>query len=188
MGSIYYGSPAGADEPLRQCELLANITRIILDTDLPFSSTNPAVKIEHYDFAVVLSQVCDLQQDFVARQQGKTVLSDILLCHAPTAAQLRGTDGLNSTIWSQVKINKHERFHFLETISADSDLLGHGIQEMGVDFRRYFTIPAAELYSAIRENRTQRRTILASPYLEHLSSRFSAFFGRVGLPCDHISA
>jgi hypothetical protein len=187
LGSIYNSSPAGASEPLRQCELLANVTRVVLDTNVPFNSTNPAVKIERYEFAVVLSQICDLQQDFAARQHGKSVLSDILLCQTPTAEQLRGTDGLNSTIWSQVKINKHERYHFLETIPADCDLLGQGLPEMGVDFRRYFTIPAAELYSVVHDGRTQRRTILASPYLEHLSNRFSAFLGRVGLPRDHTS-
>jgi hypothetical protein len=58
---------------------------------------------------------------------------------------------------------------------------------MGIDFKRYFTIPADETYRRVELGEAQRRCVLQSPYLEHLSSRFAYYLSRVALPLDHVS-
>ena len=52
--------------------------------------------------------------------------------------------------------------------------IGEGMPELGIDFKRYFTIPTDEVYFRIRAE-AQRRSRLRSPYLEHLSNRFYSF-------------
>ncbi len=92
---------------------------------------------------------------------------------------------MNSTIWDRVKKNKDERYHFLEKVPAECDLRGEGIPELTVDFKRYFTLPVEEVYYQLTSG--CRRCVLCPQYLEHLSSRFSYFIGRVALPHDHVS-
>jgi hypothetical protein len=58
---------------------------------------------------------------------------------------------------------------------------------MAIDFKRYFTLPTDELYLRVERQETRRRCGLKSPYLEHLSARFSCFLSRVALPEDHFS-
>ncbi len=55
---------------------------------------------------------------------------------------------------------------------------------MGIDFKRYFTIAAAEVYAQLKI-KAQRRCRLRSPYLEHLSNRFGHYVSRVALPREH---
>ena len=143
------------------------------------------IRVE-YPYAIVLSQACDLTQDFSSRQNGKSQLPDVLFCQLPTADALKAGCG-GSDIWKRVKQNKDERYHFLEKVPIDSDAAGEGLPEMGIDFKRYFTLPTEEVYRWIELGQTKRRAVLCSPYLEHLSSRFAYFMSRVGLPRDHVS-
>ena len=39
-----------------------------------------------------------------------------------------------------------------------------GIPELGVDFKRYFTIPTDEIYKRIEKGEVRRRCVLMSPY------------------------
>ena len=127
-------------------------------------------------------------QDFSARQSDQPhQLPDVLFCQLPTAEELRSTPGINSSIWGRIKINKDERYHFLEKVPQDCDLAGTGMPELGVDFKRYFTVPTVEVYRWLELGMTKRRSVICTPYLEHLSSRFAYFLSRVGLPLDHLS-
>ena len=94
---------------------------------------------------------------------------------------------MNSTIWDRVKKNKDERYHFLEKIPANCDACGEGLPELGVDFKCYFTLPTEEVYRRVELNKARRRSVIRSPYLEHLSSRFAFFLSRVALPQEHLS-
>jgi len=57
--------------------------------------------------------------------------------------------------------------------------------ELGIDFKRYFTLPTAEVYYQI-QRQAARRCCLRSPYLEHLSTRFHAYQQRLALPEDRV--
>jgi len=87
-----------------------------------------------------------------------------------------------------VQQNKDERYQVLQNVPLDADALGIGVVALGIDFKRYFTLPTAEVYRQLelRLENCSRRTVLLSPYLEHFSVRASGFQCRVALPIDHL--
>jgi hypothetical protein len=139
---------------------------------------------------MILTQDCDLEQDFRARA-GQTgadkLIPSILFSEVVTAEELRGSAGINSTIWPRVRMNKDERYHFLQKVEQVDDAFGQGLPELGIDFKRYFTLQTGEVYRRIELGEAQRRCALVNPYLEHLTSRFAYFLSRVALPQDHVS-
>ena len=91
----------------------------------------------------------------------------------------RGND-----IWKRVVQNKDERFHYLMSIAAEFDSNTSGLNALLIDFKRILTIPTTTLYNQLSAA-AKRRTVLTSPYVEHLSSRHAYFLSRVALPFDH---
>lgn len=185
----YRPSNLGAQSGLRQGEILSNVVRI--QVRLPsLGAAEQRIEPVVHSFAVILTQDCDLEQDFKARQgQNKPdkLIPNVLFCHVATAEQLRGTMGITTDIWKRISQNKDERYHFLQKVGDDSEALHQGLPELGLDFKHYFTLPTDELYHRIENGEAKRRCILVSPYLEHLSSRFAHFICRVALPEDHLS-
>ena len=185
---IYAKSIAGADSFLVQGEIISNLMHVHLD--LP-SLTGTATRIvsKVHPFAVILSQGCDLEQDYRSRTreiaQDKTVPA-VLFCEVILASDLKGTIQ-SSEIWRRITQNNDERFHFLQTIEPEFDLEAKGIAELGVDFKRFFTVPTDEVYHRIRSGEARRRCFLQSPYLEHFCRRFANFLSRVALPVPHTS-
>ena len=175
---------------LRQGEMLTNLIQIHLDLQT-IGLPEPRVTPRRHEYALVLSQDCDLDLDFKAR--GGTISPEkqspsVLFCEVITAQELRfGPGGMNSTIWSNVRTNKHERYQFLQKVDPAEDALGKRLPELGIDFKRYFTIPVDEVYHRIELGEAQRRCVLNSPYLEHLCCRFANYLSRVALPLDHLS-
>ena len=193
---MYRASP---DEgALRQGEILTGVVehQVSLET---LKAPDKGIRVDkrRHPFAIVLTQDCDLDWDYSARSriQGEDWPDDkekaklearripaILLCEVYAATEIRDREDINSTIWSQIKINKNERYQFFQLIPAEADLLGEGLPELTIDFKRYFTIPTDELYHYIIDGDAQRRTCLDNPYLEHISHRFASFLSRVALP------
>ena len=170
--------------------MLTNLIQIHLDLQT-IGLPEPRVTPRRHEYALVLSQDCDLDLDFKAR--GGTISPEkqipfVLFCEVITAQELRsGPGGMNSTIWGNVRTNKHERYQFLQKVDPAEDALGKGLPELGIDFKRYFTIPVDEVYRRIELGEAQRRCVLNSPYLEHLCIRFANYLSRVALPADHLS-
>ncbi len=189
----YLPSPSGA---LRQGEILSNLKQFKLNLESLRSGKPLAEPIIH-PFAIVVTQDCDSEQDFKKRQASDLIsdkiIPSILFCEVVVAEQLRNRDKdnkvkeINSTVWGQVKINKNERYHFLESVPAELNVLGEGLPELTLDFKRYFTIPTEEVYYRLEIKEAQRCCRLVSPYLEHLTSRFNYFQYRIALPEDHTS-
>lgn len=188
---IYRKSPA-PETCLCQGEILSGLVRYRIDTadmnatNQTESSTERGLIRFEYAYAVVISQQCDLEQDFKSRQTNMPQLPDVMFCQVPTAEVLKASCG-GSDIWKRIKQNKDERYHFLELIPGEYDACGEGLPELGIDFKRYFTIPTDEVYLGLRFGTTRRRSVLCNPYSEHLSSRFAYFLSRVALPRDHHS-
>jgi hypothetical protein len=187
---IYRPSTAGLGSSLRQGEILSNVPQFRFDA-ATLGVANPSGEPMYHPYALILSQDCDLEQDFNARQKqiaSDKLLPNVLFCEVATAEELFGrVKTLGSKLWDRIRINKDERYHFLQKVEADSDALGQGVPELGMDFKRYFTIPTDEIYKRIEFGEAKRRCVLVSPYLEHLSSRFAYFLSRVALPEDHFS-
>ena len=183
------------DGAFRQAEILSSVTQ--LKRTMPVDSTPLAVDLVNHPYAIIISQDCDLDLDFRARMglngpNDKPVSSDkkipnILLCEVVTAEQLRGLTEVNSTLLSRIKDNNDVRYHFFQKVDSSYDRANTGLPEMATDFKRYFTIPADELYAQLAGSIVQRRTRLKSPYCEHFSTRFSHHLCRIALPLPHLS-
>jgi len=138
-----------------------------------------------HSFVIIASQDCDLLQDHERAVKGeKSQLNGVLLYEANDASVVRGTVG-GSDIWRRVVQNNNERYHALEQAPPDIDLLGIGIPDLIVDFRRLFTMTATDLLAQIRSGTAQRRCRLEMPYREQFQTRAAFYLQRVGVPTPH---
>jgi hypothetical protein len=177
-----------AADGLRQGEILTNLIRPRLN--LASVGDSRVVDFDRQPFTIVLTQDCDLDQDFRIRRQGAIndkILPTLFFCEAFTAEELFGRLDRNRKLWERIPKNKDERYHFLQKVDAARDAENAGLPELGIDFKRYFTLPTDEVYRRIELGEAKRRCVMVSPYLEHLSGRFAYFLSRVALPIDHVS-
>jgi hypothetical protein len=182
--SIYTPSSAGA---LRQGEIISNLVQPRLKIETLFTD-EPVIAFEEHPLAIVITQDCDLDQDYRSRYGGGSqdkLIPSVLFCQMISAQDLKGR-GLDRRTWDRVIINKDERYHFFQKVESEQDALGNGLPELGVDFKRYFTLPTEEVYKRI-DSEANRRCYLYSPYLEHFSTRFAYYQFRIALPQDHFS-
>lgn len=193
------------DSALRQGELLSDIIEYRLTWNQGASPDDEVdVILVKHELVLVVSQDCDLRKDYLAARatsspddKPKGELRSVLLVEvelAGVARQWGSEDGDNrekitGTIWGEIKKNQSARYQFLEPVSADLDLKGHGVEEMTADFTRVFSCPTEVLYGQLgsTELNAARRSRLLQPYREHLQNRLCAYHARVGLPLDHRS-
>jgi hypothetical protein len=190
---IYEPSPRES-VALRQGEILSGLVQQFLNLEELRKGELVVDDIRH-PFVIVVSQSCDLEWDFEARRASSEpdkMLPHVFLCEALTAQEVRSRRSSrgdvinNSRIWTPLKRNKDERFHFLEAVPPLEDAASEGLPELVVDFKRYFSLPTPELYWRLAEQ-AKRRTRLKNPYLEHFSTRFFQYQARVATPRQHFS-
>ena len=145
-----------------------------------------------HPYAVVVSQDCDLEWDWHAREAGETgnaakLMSSVLFCEIQPAIDIRQTPDINNAAWNFIKTNRDIRYQFLQKVESEFDLLNTGLPEMVVDFKRYFTIPIDEAYTRLSISEMQRRCYFNPPYLQELATRFYYYQYRVALPEPHFS-
>ncbi len=183
----YMRTPDGGR--LWQGEILSGVIQVRIQLD-SIGSEGEVVSDEiTHPFAIVLAQDCDLESDYgrdPQHQETGESLPNILLCEATTVSSLRGSVPPGNDIWKRIIQNKDERYQCLEEIPADLDATGQRIEPLGIDFKRYFTIPTTEIYKRLDLGQVRRRCRLVTPYMEQLSSRFFYFQARIALPSDHI--
>ena len=187
-------SSTGVSSALRQGEVLSNVVelQIVLDsiTGMADRSTYEADAIEH-PFVIIVSQDCDLDQDFNFRFRNigsqRHELPGVLFCQAMQAKEFVRNPRHSSIFKSRTNLghfknNSDFRFHFMQEIPAKLDALKQGLPELAIEFKRYFSLPTGEVYHRIKLDHTQRRCGLKSPYLEHFCDRFHYFNNRIALP------
>lgn len=140
-------------------------------------------------YCTVLTQDCDLEQDFNNRSDlqlpnDDKYLQSILVCPAYIGQLFRAGDHLKDVNlrmqsftndpWRKLTSNNLYRYHYL---SALPEL---GIPDLVLDFKHYFTVPRDTLYLA-RANKSYVGTI-SELFREDLSQRFAAYLSRIGLP------
>lgn len=145
-----------------------------------------------FPYAVVLSQECDLEQDYEARKNipdknGKCnqdkYLNSLLICPAYLAAEFRGGIHLNklgykmeewtTDQWKIIKSNHNDRFHFLD---EDTE---NGLPNLIIDFKHFYTLTRDEIYQVFPIN---YKISLKELFRERLSQRFVNYLSRIGLP------
>ncbi len=171
-----------------QGEILQNLTQL-KPTIESLSAELEMTPVVH-ELVIVMSQDCDLLQDYKRRQsQQEGTLPNILFCDLFSAdvlrAKVRDVERLGSADWKKITHNQNERFQYLQKITPQEDLQGEGLAPLAVDFRIYFTLPTDEIYHRVG-GEARRRARLNTPYVEHLAHRFYKFQSRVALPLDHI--
>ena len=191
--SIYRS--AVATDPLRQGEIVSNVIQAKLNLETIGSEALVVDETEH-DFAVVISQDCDLTWTWNALKAGENLdkyLSSVLFCEAKSADLFAWERKFNNKARKKLGQNRDERYQFLQKVECDLDLLEEGVPELVVDFKRYFSLPFAEVHLRLeseelqRSERLQRRCLLNHPYLQDLINRFWNFQCRVALPEQHLS-
>lgn len=186
---VYQASNKGSS--LRQGEILTGVVQynpIINEIPKEFQELSFTPIIHPY--AIVVTQDCDLDWDYKAREDNDNpakLLNSIVLCEIDTAAAIRSTDGMNSKEWGLIEAHRHEKFYFFEKVSPECEAESEGLPELTADFKRVFGISSETLYRQIELGMVKRRTLLASPYLEHFSRRYHSFHGRVALPFQYES-
>lgn len=185
-GAVYAAS--AVEGAMRQGEILSGIVQAKITVGAALAGDEVPIDKVLHPYVMVASQDCDLDLDFKARQgtvKPDKKIPNVLFCEVESAEKLKG-DLQRADLWERIKINKDERYHFLQRAAPTQDALGEGLPELGIDFKRYFTIPMEELYLQLRSH-AKRRCRLLSPYLEHLATRFCYYQCRVALPAEHES-
>lgn len=140
-----------------------------------------------FPYVILMTQDCDLEQDYFNRIQGKKTqdkyLHSVLVCPAYLAEQFKKGDHLadleikmeswNSDRYGLIAGNQNPRFHFLVI-----DQSMH-TPNLIIDFKHYYTISRDDLYSIAKTNYL---CTLNQLFREQLSQRFSQYLSRVGTP------
>ena len=187
---IYCAVHAG--DRLYQGEIVADVMEWVPQyaPDVPeyVSQVSPV----QYGLALIMTQDCDLAQDWSKRggqPNTETDLPCVLVCRAVTAEsafsgeeRLKGKD-----LQRPIRNNKNERYQYLAEVPKTADGKTQGRVAMVVDFKALFTIRTAELYRQLRAGASPppRRFRLETPWAEHLQCRFANYHARIGLPRDH---
>lgn len=170
---------ADLDGELRQSEIITNLVQYTFH-----APTGEAIETPHA-YAIVLSQDCDLLRDHEAKTAGTSRdLNGVLLYELEPEDDIRpklaGRD-----IHRRILRHGEERYHRLEAVPPELDLLQQGLRALIIDFRRCYTLPADEIYRQCAmgaEDGASRRCRLEMPYREHLQSRAAFYLQRVALP------
>ena len=141
-----------------------------------------------YPYAVIMTQECDLEQDYSNRNNEEKVdedkyLQSILLCPVYIAEMLKEGKHLaeleinrmyrNSAMWSIITRNNEKRFHYLKSCEKSS------MVALAIDFKEYFTLMRDEVYDL---HSKQYKISLDKIFRENLSHRFTHYLSRIGLP------
>jgi len=193
-------SPSPTDGVLRQGEIVSEVIQVHVRADsLAQNAADLDLEEKVHPYALILTQACDLNWDYDARnndptaneqsveekaraekkRQGKLV-PNVLLCELSTADSLR-LRLADAGLLTRIRANREERFQCLPAVSPKCDLAGGGLPELIADFKRVFSIPTDELYLRLNLG-MRRRTLLDTPFLQHLSARFGYYCLRVALP------
>ena len=178
---------SGIEPALRQNEVVSGVQALSRDPN-----TNK-VRLQIHPYAIVVSQDCDLEQDYEARRDDATRpthhwVPTVLLLEATEVGAVRAR--INQDVIKRIAKHQLERFQLIQACPKEHDARGLGVPELIVDFKRFFCVGRDDLYAQLAvqgEQAAARRYCLRSPYRDHLQNKFAFYLGRVGLPEPHES-
>lgn len=176
---------------INQCDIFRNVEFVeYIKEDGAYIEVSKLV----FPQVIVLTQACDLQQDFNARKKleetgdgnhDKFLISVIVAPIYNFEDFRQGTHleqlGLkmepkgrrNKSLCDNIIKNENKRYHYLN-FADDVELV-----ESVIDFKHYFTVTINYLNSIYEKNYV---CSIDSLYRELISQRFSNFLARIGLP------
>ena len=181
--------------PIRQAELLKSVSefQVVANPD-----GDPAEvftrRIEH-PLVIVLSQDCDLEQDFDFRfpaaedppshsdiEVHPRTLSHIILCDVFEEGELkqRVPESFGSRDYKRIDQNQNERYHRFDGAGVAGT--AEEIEPLFLDFKRHFSIPCSSAYEQLDSGPMGRTARLPAYYLHDLNHRFYSYLARVAIP------
>ncbi len=181
-------SPSSAEGAFHQGEILSDVVQLcVLVNSLSPDSEGLEFEEVLHPFAVVLTQECDLDWDFKARNYERDenkrqlkLVPNLLLCEVFPEATIRPKIK-GSEIWRRIVNNQDERYHQVPAVPASADLRSEGLPALIADFKHLFAIRTDELYHRLGTG-LGRRAIIQVPWVLDLSSRYGYYCHRVALP------
>jgi hypothetical protein len=187
----YYRKPA--TDRILQGDILRDISFKFEWTLINPSQTQAERKyktIEEYtlQYSIVLSQDCDLDEDFEDRKGDgadghDAYIPSILICHAFPALELKEGAHLkdfgynmkykNKHEFNYIKTNRDPRYHYLPKYKD------YEIPHLVLDFKQIYALPRTYLYKIYNDYYLASLNELIR---EQLCQRFSNYFSRFGLP------
>ena len=188
------------DGALRQGEILTDIYEhsVVLPCDEYSEGMESPVHSKKHPYVIVLTQDCDLNQDYLARftddatfdgpdmekkfrdSGDKYLLSHVLVCVAQSDTEIKQANDMNRDIMKRVKNNQNERFHRLGPWQIPGEK--NNKLDLYIDFKRIFSLPASSLYDSVYKKNERRLALVHKLNVLDISHRLSCFLSRVGLP------
>lgn len=180
------------EKVINQCDIVRDIEYV--EYAIESDNTIEISKI-HFPYAIVLSQACDLQQDYNAKKRlfeegegnhDKFLISAIVAPIYNFEDFLQGNHlkqlgmkmvafpGKTKTTTKNIINNENKRYHYLK---FDENV---PIVESVIDFKHYFTVSVNYLTSIYHQSHYV--CSIESLYRELILQRFSNFLSRIGLP------
>jgi hypothetical protein len=141
-----------------------------------------------YPFVIVLTQDCDLEQDYNNRNSAKNIHDKIIFSvivaplynyeHSITGGHLSNLKLVmqafkkDTTPDKDLRNNQKPRYHYLEFKNLP-------VPNSVIDFKHYFTVNLQYLSNIKNKNRVCK---IAELYREEISQRFAYYLSRIGLP------
>ncbi|MEN6294209.1 MAG: hypothetical protein ABFD07_19630 [Methanobacterium sp.] len=142
-----------------------------------------------FPYVIVLTQDCDLAQDFTFRNESKDTQDKLMLSvlvaplynvehvyageHLKKIGQKMEPINKKKTPGDNLRKNNNPRYHYLEF--PDNVQLVPSV----IDFKHYFSVNVKYLYKAKDRNFICK---ISELYREDISQRFASFLSRIGLP------
>ena len=172
-----------------QCDIVRDIS-IVSQNDLDENQQAIIIKT-NLDYALVINQDCDLEQDFnnkakVTADSHDKFLPTIIFLPAYIAARFRsGTHrgneikamNWNSDKWKEIKSNQNPRFHHIQPNETFQ------LPELVIDFKHLYAMNRDLAYKSLP---SIYFLSFAEVYRENISQRYTSYLGRIGLP-DNIA-
>lgn len=118
---IYAPSPGAG--PILQGEILSDLRQFHLTLESVRANQDFSADFKKHPWAIVVSQDCDLEQDFKAREGSGSqdkIIPNSLFCEMMTPGdfitKLKSTGGFPAKIWDSIQQNNHPRYQFLENV------------------------------------------------------------------------
>ena len=173
MNSDVYWIASPVDAAILQGELLFNVVEFRVKPET-IGADLEVDEVVH-PLALVVTQDCDLDLDHKARAQAGAahrLVDNILVCDVDDGLAMRNRGELNHRAWALVETYQNERYHVLPGFFG-------GV--LGIDFRRFFTMPTPELYHRVAIGEAVRCCYLSPTCRDHFSNRFYGYHMRVAL-------
>ena len=184
--------------PLFQCEILGNVWEhrpLSPPVEIPEES-QVDVRPIHHPMMIVMTAVCDLEQDYASRFQEVVVggpdggeldeylpglVPHVLMCDVFSFDDLRPRFHGKGDIWRRVQQNQDERYqHFEPAIVEDGSV--KELPDLYMDFKRSLSIPTDLIYQAVESQEVTRIAVIPDIHSHDVMHRYYSFLSRVGVP------